>query len=147
MNLVKKSGNGLKKFLLSLAKTCIGLWCTRLSGVYRTVSGAQAGSAAKTLLSGIGEGDMAKNHRTVRWCTGLSGEPSAPALNTRRRTRRSRKFTEGAVAEIHRTVRCALDCLVSQRSPWPTIGSAINGRHVARANGHLVALDCPVCTG
>jgi hypothetical protein len=25
------------------------------------------------------QGDVAKNHRTVRWCTGLSGESSAPA--------------------------------------------------------------------
>jgi hypothetical protein len=31
-------------------------------------------------------------------------------------------------------------------SPAPTVGSAISGRHVARANGHLVAPDCPVCT-
>jgi hypothetical protein len=78
--------------------------------------------------------------------TRLSGEPSAPALSARRRTRRSREFTEGAAAKIYRTVRCAPDCLVSQRRPRPTVGSTINGRHVARANGHLVAPDCPVCT-
>jgi hypothetical protein len=51
--------------------------------VHRTVRCAQAGFAAKLLLLGIGEGDMVKNHRTVRWCTGLSGEPSAPELNAR----------------------------------------------------------------
>jgi hypothetical protein len=90
----------------SLAKssqTCTSLRCTGLSGVHRT----QAGSAAKSLLSGIGEGAVAKNHRTARWCTGLAGEPSAPA---------------------------------------PTVGSAINGQHVGRANGHQAAPDCSVCT-
>jgi hypothetical protein len=66
----------------SLAKssqTCTILRCTGLSGVHRTVSGAQAGSAANSLHSGIGEGIVAKNHRTVRWRTGLSGEPTTPA--------------------------------------------------------------------
>jgi hypothetical protein len=65
----------------SLAKssqTCTSLQCTGLSGVHRTVSGAQTGSAAKSLLSGIGDGAVAKNHRTAWWSTGLSGEPSAP---------------------------------------------------------------------
>jgi hypothetical protein len=76
--------------------------------VHRTVSGAQTGSAAKLLLSGIGEGAVAKNQRTVRWCIGLSGEPSVPA---------------------------------------PTVGSAISGRHVGRANGHQAAPDCPMRQG
>jgi hypothetical protein len=47
-------------------------------------------------------------HRTVRWCTGLSGEPMAASA---------------------------------------TVGRAIRGRRVARANGRLGAPDCPVCTG
>jgi hypothetical protein len=45
-------------------------------------------------------------HRTVR-CLGWP----------RRRTLRSREFTEGAAAKIYRTVRCAPDCPVSQRRP------------------------------
>jgi hypothetical protein len=48
-----------------------------------------------------------------------------------RRTRRSREKAEGGSAKNHRTIRCAPDCLVSQRRPRPTVGSAINGRHVA----------------
>jgi hypothetical protein len=55
----------------------------------------------------------AKIHRTVRWCTGLSG--GAP------------------------------DCPVSQRSLASTVGYAIRGRRVARSNGRLGTLDCPVC--
>ena len=114
--------------------------------VHRTLSGAQAGSAVKSLLSGTGGGDVAINHLTVRWYTGLSGEPSVPELNAQQRTHHSQEFAEDAVAKIHRTVRCVPDCPVSQRRPRPTVGSAINGQHVARANGHLVAPDCPVCT-
>jgi hypothetical protein len=43
-----------------------------------SVSGAQAGPAANWLLLGFGGGDVAINHQTVRWGTGLSGEYSAP---------------------------------------------------------------------
>jgi hypothetical protein len=47
-------------------------------------------------------------HRTVRWCTGLSDEPTATSA---------------------------------------TVGRAIHGRRVARANCRQGAPDCPVCTG
>jgi hypothetical protein len=47
-------------------------------------------------------------HRTVRWCTGLSGEPTVASA---------------------------------------TVGRAICGRRVAKANGRQGAPDCPMCTG
>jgi hypothetical protein len=47
-------------------------------------------------------------HRTIRWCTGLPGEPTAASA---------------------------------------TVGRAIRGRRVARANGRQGAPDYPVCTG
>jgi hypothetical protein len=56
-------------------------------------------------------------------------------------------------AKIHRTVRCAPDCPVSQRSAGPTVGRAICAGHVAEptvGRRHLTvrcAPDCPVCTG
>jgi hypothetical protein len=36
---------------------------------------------ARRELAALGNrsGDLAKNHRTVRWCTGLSSESSAPS--------------------------------------------------------------------
>jgi hypothetical protein len=40
-------------------------------------------SAMNSSLSGKGESVTAKNHRIVRWCTGLSGESTAPAANGR----------------------------------------------------------------
>jgi hypothetical protein len=39
------------------------------------------------------------------------------------------------------------DCPVSQLLSAPTVGRAIHGRCVARANGRQGAQDCPVCTG
>jgi hypothetical protein len=50
----------------------------------------------------------AKIHRTVRWCTGLSGEPTVPAptvvraINVRHVARSNGRL-------VHRTVRCASD--------------------------------------
>jgi hypothetical protein len=41
----------------------------------------------------------------------------------------------------------APDCPVSQRRQRPTVGRTINARHMARANGRLGTLDCPVCIG
>ena len=40
-------------------------------------------------------------------------------------------FSLATSAKIHRTVRCAPDCPVSQRSAGPTVGRAIGARHVA----------------
>jgi hypothetical protein len=53
-------------------------------------------------------------------------------------------------AKIHRTVRCAPDCPVSQWSAGPTVGRRICARHVAEptiGRGHRTvrcAPDCPV---
>jgi hypothetical protein len=75
-------------------------------------------------------------HRTV------SGAPDSLGANCplsgicRRRT-----------AIIHRTVRCAPDCPVSQRSAVPTVGRAIRAGHVAEPTVGRGAPDCPVCTG
>ena len=76
--------------------------------VHRTVSGAPGWLLANWPLSGIRRRRTAIIHRTVRWCTGLSGEPTAASA---------------------------------------TVGRAIRGRRVARANGRQGAPDCPVCTG
>jgi hypothetical protein len=47
--------------------------------VHRTVSGALGWLGGELAALGNRWGDVAKNHRTIRWCTGLSGESSAPA--------------------------------------------------------------------
>jgi hypothetical protein len=47
---------------------------------------------------------------------------------------------------VHRTVRCAPDCLVSQRSAGPTVGRAIRARHVVEptvGRGHRTVSGAP----
>jgi hypothetical protein len=65
-------------------------------------------SQAKSSLSGDDQWRTAKIHRSVRWCTGLSGEST-----------------------------------VSRGNGRPRIPRATRGR----ANVHIGAPDCPVCTG
>jgi hypothetical protein len=70
-------------------------------------------------------------------CTGLSGGRSQANSSLsgilRRRT-----------AIIHRTVRCAPDCPVSQRSAGPTVGRTICAGHVAEPTARRRHRTCPV---
>jgi hypothetical protein len=76
-------------------------------------------------------------HRTVRWCTVLSGESSAAnSLLSRNR--------KGDVAIIHRTVRWCTGLSGEPTVASATVGRAIHGRRVARSNGRLGTPDCPV---
>jgi hypothetical protein len=52
------------------------LKCTGLSG--ETSAPALSTSAMNSSLSGNEQSVAAKNHQTVRWCTGLSGESEPP---------------------------------------------------------------------
>jgi hypothetical protein len=63
-----------------ISQTSTSLWRTELSS---------GGPAANSSLSGNEEGTAAIIHRTVRWCTGLSGEPKAPAANGHLRDQRA----------------------------------------------------------
>jgi hypothetical protein len=47
-------------------------------------------------------------HRTDRWCTGLSGEPTAASATVDRQIR-GRRVARSNGRQGHRTVRCALD--------------------------------------
>jgi hypothetical protein len=51
---------------LSPAKYALAFGASDCPVVHQTVSDAQAGSVVKSLLSGIGGSDVAKNHQTVR---------------------------------------------------------------------------------
>jgi hypothetical protein len=68
---------------------------------------------------------MAKNHWTVRWCTGLSGEPKALAANGRLRnqqaTRGPRQQSVGhtGLSGVHRNVSGAPTGPKAQRSAVP----------------------------
>jgi hypothetical protein len=92
------------------------------------------------------------------WSIGLSG--GAPDSVRCARLPRAKWPLSGirrrCTAKIHRTVRCAPDCPVSQRSAGPTVGHGFCARHVAKptvGRGHRTvrcAPDCPVrqiCNG
>jgi hypothetical protein len=92
-----------KKSWLCTANCC-SVW------VHRTVRCARL-ALVKRLLSGIRRRRTTIIHRTVRWCTGLSGEPTDGRANGRPRNPRvTRGRANGLMG--HRTVRCAPDCPV-----------------------------------
>ena len=83
------------------------------------------------------------------WGTGLSGgaPDSVRCARLPRPKRPLSGFSPATSAKIHRTVRCAPDCPVSQRSAGPTVGRVICAGHVAEPTVGKGAPDCPVCTG
>jgi hypothetical protein len=108
-------------------------WCTRQCPV------RQDGPRELAAL-GIRLRRTAKNHRTVWWCTGLSGESSAtnPSLSG---------MKKGDVAKIHRTIRWCTglsgEPMVASSNGRPRNLRATRGS----SNGRWGAPDCPVCTG
>jgi hypothetical protein len=74
------------------------------------------------------------------WHTGLSG--GAP--DSVRCPRLARRQPGALEKRERRRGYNSSDCPVSQQRQRPTVGRAINARHVARANGRLVTPDCPV---
>jgi hypothetical protein len=96
------------KRLGSVQPSLCSVWHTRLSGgAPDSARCARLDSGEQAALGRIWPRTTII-HRTVRWCTGLSGEPTAASA---------------------------------------TVGHAIHGRRVARANGRQGALDYPVYTG
>ena len=84
---------------------------------------------------------MAIIHQTVRWCTGLSGEPTALAANGRLHDQRATCGLANGQMIAPDSVRCA------NRSEDPTVGFARKGKR--SRTGQLQglsggALDCPV---
>jgi hypothetical protein len=113
--------------------------------VHWTVSGAQAGPAANSLLSGVGGGNVAIYHRTVRWRTRLSvGAPDCPVSHQcprsrlRRRTRRSREKAEA--------LRLKFTGL-SGVPMAPATNSHLHDQRATRgrANGRMVTRDSVRC--
>jgi hypothetical protein len=93
--------------------------------VHRAVFGAPGWLSVNWALSGKEKGDVAINHRTVWWCTGLSGEPTTPVANGRprdqRATRGPRQQSVGHIglSGVHRTVSGAPTDPEDQRSAAP----------------------------
>jgi hypothetical protein len=114
--------------------------CTRLSG-------APGWALANWPLSGIRRRRTTIIHRTVRWCTGLSGEPTAAKATVGRAIRARRvAHTNGRLGASD--CRCALDSVWCAKQPEdPTVGCARNGRRSAPDMLQWLsggAPDCPV---
>jgi hypothetical protein len=100
--------------------------------VHRTVSGGAPDNVrcaslalVKRLLSEIRRRCMAIIHRTVRWCTGLSGEPTVSWTNGRPRNLRVTRGRANGLKGAPDSVRCA------NGSKTPTVGCAKTGKKSA----------------
>jgi hypothetical protein len=90
--------------------------------VHRTVSGARGLALANWPLSGIRRRRTAIIHRTVRWCTGLPGEPTAASATVGRAIRVRRVAHANGRLGAPDSVRCA------NQPEDLTVGCARNGR-------------------
>jgi hypothetical protein len=97
--------------LAKFSQTCTSLRLTGLSGVHRTVSGAQAGASGNWPLSGKSIGTEAKIHQTVR---------CASRAHSQQSTARSAgdTWTSSTVSRPHRTVWCATRLSGVPRGRW-----------------------------
>jgi hypothetical protein len=124
--------------------------CTGLSGGAPDSVRCARLASANWLLSGLRRRCTAINHRTVRWCTGLSGEPTVSQANGRpcnpRATRGRANSQKGApdcpvctgLSGVHRTVSgtpTALNC------QWSASPKKERNPHRTVSGG---APDCPV---
>jgi hypothetical protein len=95
----------------------------------------------KRLLSGIRRRCTAIIHRTVRWCTGLSGEPTDDCANGRPHNPRVTRGRANGLMGAPDSVRCA------NGSKSSTVGSAKLGKQSAPDSEQCLSggtPDCPV---
>jgi hypothetical protein len=126
--------------MVVISQTSTSMWHTGLSG----------GAPDSVWCPGLPGGEVAalgKRWGDVAKFTGLSGEPSAPALKAPATNSSLSGKTKAPRLKFTGLSGGAPDCPVSQRHSRPTVGYAISGRRVVRANGRLGTLDCPMCTG
>jgi hypothetical protein len=74
----------------------------------------QAGSGEKAAL-GFRRRRTTKNHRTIRWCTGLSGEPTVGRANDRSRNPRATRGRANGPKGAPDCPVCTGQCPVHQR--------------------------------
>jgi hypothetical protein len=127
-----------------ISQTSTSLWCTRLSGGAPDSVRCPSWPGGELAALENRWGDMAINHGTVRWCTRLSGESSAPAPKSPTTNSSLSQNEEGATAKIHRTVRWCTG--LSGEPKAPAANGHLRDQRVTRdqANSRLVTPDCPL---
>jgi hypothetical protein len=88
-------------------------------------SGCARLASVNWLLSGLRRRCTAINHRTIRWCSGLSGEPTVGRVIRARRVAEPTVRRGTGLSGVHRTLRCA------NGSESPTVGIAKEGKKSA----------------
>jgi hypothetical protein len=91
----------------------------------------------KRPLSGIERRRMAINHQTIRWCTGLSGEPTVGRANGRPRNPRVTRGRANGLKGAPDCPVCTGQCLVRQRLQF------FNGR-LHQNRKEICTEQCPV---
>jgi hypothetical protein len=84
--------------------------------VHRTVSGAPGWAPMKKPLSGKDQRRTAIIHRTVRWCTGLSGEPNVASATVGHAIREQRVACTNGRQGAPDCLVCTGHCPVRQRA-------------------------------
>jgi hypothetical protein len=90
-------------------------------------------------------GDVAINHRTVRWCTRLFGESLAPRAQVFGDELVALGKEKDVAAKNHRTVRWYTG--LSGESTAPAANGRLRDQRATRglANGRMVTPDSPMC--
>jgi hypothetical protein len=104
-----------EKDLPGAARTLRSLGTPDCPVVHRTVSGGAGWRLVNWPLSGIRRRRTAKIHRTVRWCTGLSGEPTVGRANGRPRNPRVTRGRANGLMGAPDCPVCTGQCPVRQR--------------------------------
>jgi hypothetical protein len=129
----KRQGKGVG----CVQPTAVQSGCTGLSGGAPDSVRCARVALVKRLLSGIRRRHTAIIHRTVRWCTGLSGEPTVDCANGRPRNPRVTRGRANGLMGAPDCPVCTGQCPVRQ---WLQI---LNGR--LRQNRKAISTgQCPV---
>jgi hypothetical protein len=122
-----------EKDLAGAAKTLRSLGAPDCPVAHRTVSGAPSWRLVNWPLSGIRRRRTAKIHRTVRWCIGLSGEPTIGRTNGRPRNQRVTRGRANSLMGAPDCPVCTGKCSMRQR--------------LQVFNGRLRQFRKAICTG
>jgi hypothetical protein len=120
----------LEKPWLEQPRIC-SVWSTGLSGGAPDSVRCARLARGKRLFSGLRRRCTTIIHRTVRWCTGLSGGPFTGELVA---------LGNSSATYIYNSP----DCPVSQRSAGPTVDRAICAGHMAKPTARRGHQTCPV---
>jgi hypothetical protein len=105
---VLETGETIKEKLAAYSQKTARSGCTGLSGGAPDSVRCARLASVNWLLSGLRRRCTAIIHRTIRWCTRLSGEPTFGRANGRPRNPRATCGRANG-QKGHRTVRCAPD--------------------------------------